>query len=366
MRIKIFSDRSLVQPGKGHVVMLYPFWGKNYEDPDDPTSGRFDKYWDKGKELFEMTSPDKADLWIFPIPWEHVMGNDEEFEKACKFIDRASSYSKKVVIFFWSDSLDYIPLDETIVFRTSIYRSRRKENEFAMPAWSEDFIAKYLNSTIPLRRKRERPVVGFCGFAYPWYPMDRILHPLKNKIKRWGRICPGIKDRPSCIEEGQSPISIRVNALKALSNHKFVDTNFLVRRKFWNGAVSPSGYVNRQKQIIARREFLKNIIQSDYVLCARGVGNFSYRLYETLSCARIPVFINTDCLLPYHFEIEWKKYCVWIEEKEIANIGEKVIKFHEGLSPNDFMDIQVECRKLWEEWLSPEGFFENFYRHFQG
>jgi hypothetical protein len=34
-------------------------------------------------------------------------------------------------------------------------------------------------------------------------------------------------------------------------------------------------------------------------------------------------------------------------------------------SPPEFVDLQHECRRLWQEWLSPEGFFANFYRHFQ-
>lgn len=65
---------------------------------------------------------------------------------------------------------------------------------------------------------------------------------------------------------------------------------------------------------------------SDYVLCARG-GDFSYRLYETLSYGRIPVFVDTDCVLPYDSEIKWKDYCVWVDEKEVNRIGERSRSF---------------------------------------
>jgi len=72
-----------------------------------------------------------------------------------------------------------------------------------------------------------------------------------------------------------------------------------------------------------RLEFLQNMIGSDYVFCCRGAGNFSYRLYEALCCGRIPVFIDTDCVLPYDFMIDWKKYFVWVDQSELPLIAEK-------------------------------------------
>lgn len=162
------------------------------------------------------------------------------------------------------------------------------------------------------------------------------------------------------------PVQARLRALRALSRSREVDTNFIIRSRFWDGTVLPSGLVDKERQRVARGEFLKNMIHSDYILCARGVGNFSYRLYETLSCGRIPVFIDTDCFLPYHLEIDWSRYCVWVEEEEIDRIGQKVAKFHESLKAEEFTELQKACRRLWEEWLSPEGFFSNFHRHFQG
>jgi hypothetical protein len=105
------------------------------------------------------------------------------------------------------------------------------------------------------------------------------------------------------------------------------------------------------------------MVNSDYILCARGKGNFSFRLYETLSCGRIPVFINTDCVLPYDFEINWKEFCVWVEEEDIDSIAKRVAEFHNALTPEGFTAIQRKCRKLWEDRLSPEGFFANFHKH---
>jgi hypothetical protein len=106
------------------------------------------------------------------------------------------------------------------------------------------------------------------------------------------------------------------------------------------------------------------MIASDYVLCARGTGNYSYRLYEALSLGRIPVFVDTDCVLPYDFAIDWPSYGVWIDRRSVKHIGERVAEFHAGLSDEGFMELQRRCRLLWEEYLSPLGFFSKFRLHF--
>jgi hypothetical protein len=105
------------------------------------------------------------------------------------------------------------------------------------------------------------------------------------------------------------------------------------------------------------------MMDSDYVLCSRGFGNYSYRLYESLACGRIPVFVDTDCVLPYDFVIDWKRYCVWVDQSDLDSIPDRVAEFHDDLSPQQFEDLQLECRRLWEKWLAPEGFFAQFARH---
>ena len=71
-----------------------------------------------------------------------------------------------------------------------------------------------------------------------------------------------------------------------------VKTNFIYRENYRGGAITTE---QRTKTTL---EYYNNILESDYVLCVRGAGNFSVRLYETLMMGKIPVFVNTDCLLP--------------------------------------------------------------------
>jgi len=134
--------------------------------------------------------------------------------------------------------------------------------------------------------------------------------------------------------------------------------NFVIRKVFWG---TQADLLTMRKQ---KEEFVANMINSDYILCARGGGNFSFRFYETLSCGRIPLFIDTDCVLPYDFEIDYKNYCVWVDNHELSQADKILYNFHENISEADFISLQCNCRRLWKDYLSPEGFFANFHKHF--
>jgi hypothetical protein len=94
---------------------------------------------------------------------------------------------------------------------------------------------------------------------------------------------------------------------------------------------------------------------SDYVLCIRGGGNFSIRLYETLMMGRIPVFVNTDCFLPQTDRIDWKKHVIWVEWVDRKNIAKIVSNFHTYVHSDAFKAMQLANRELWKNELSVAG-----------
>lgn len=114
-----------------------------------------------------------------------------------------------------------------------------------------------------------------------------------------------------------------------------------------------------------RAAFWSNIFNSDYTLCIRGGGNFSYRFYEVLAAGRIPLFVNTRCVLPFDNEIDWRRHCVWVEEQEMDRIGEIVREFHSRISREEFHALQMANRRLWETRLEPLSFYVRLdARHF--
>jgi hypothetical protein len=381
--------------------MLYPFWGVSeiaeaagWVGPGDAppaTRQRFERYREVGTSLFELTALEDSDVAVLPFDWEYTTWSAATRDLAMAFVTRAQEADKPVVIFHEGDVLKEVPVENSLLFGTSMYRSRRSPRDFALPSWTEDLLTKYRGGKLDVRRKRPRPTVGFCGYAPP------LGMPLgKGKIKesvRW------ILNRTGTIRYVQAvpgPYA-RVQALRLLQGSRHVDTTFVVRpyqevffdhvptTRRWRqmGRVRPDRL--SPPQLLEPRglpstaqamwpddvsrsqlEFLQNLLESDYVLCARGYGNFSHRLYEALACGRIPLFIDTDCVLPFDFAIDWKRFCVWVDQGDdphLRSVADRVAEFHASISGEEFEELQVACRRLWEEWLSPEAFFANFHRH---
>lgn len=341
----IFSNRSfLASPSTPHAVILAPFWGTNPEPPGDPDNGRFDRYAEVGSSFLRLAALEECDVGVFPQSWESA--GEQAAELADRFSALCRDAGKPAVIFHGADSTDALPVD-AVVFRTSLLRSQRQPNEFATPAWSADFLERYAGGTVRPRKKLTRPVVGFCGNTLA-LPPTSLARKLRRVLLTWP---PTTSDLA-----GNRPRTI---ALRAIKRDARLQANFALRREFWGGAAGDSAGLAR-----VRREYVQNMLESDYVLCARGIGNFSYRLYETLSLGRIPIFVDSDSVLPLEFEIDWRDYCVWIAADDIHRIGDRVLEFHESLDDTEFEERQRACRRLWETHISPEGFFASFHRHF--
>ena len=358
MRMKFFADERFLIHTKDIASFHYPFWLK----PEDISQDRlriFSNYMRIADDIFEPTSLGKADFAVMPHDWGNIRGavwnnkiNHPAKQLSIRFASIVEQMNKPIVVFFSGDCSDErIPLKNVFIFRQSAYCTRLKENEFVYPAPCKNIIRDYLQGQLPIRQKCRNPVVGFCGYLES--------NSLKTTLKtvQYHGITVFTRNR-----FGVSPYKgkiLRHKMVKYLAENENIETNFLIRNR--------KVFFNEKDSEIRERvysDFLRNIIDSDYTLCCRGSGNYSIRFYEVLACGRIPIFVDTDCSLPYDFEIDWKKYCIWIDEKDISRIAEKVLEFHARISPQEFVQLQKECHQLWKNWLSPEGFYSNFYRHF--
>jgi hypothetical protein len=150
---------------------------------------------------------------------------------------------------------------------------------------------------------------------------------------------------------------LRASALRKLERAPGVTTNFVRRDNFWGGSFSRFTGAKADSRRRVRLEYLDNILSSDYTLCLRGGGNFSYRFYETLSLGRVPLFVNTDCALPFaaphEGDVDWRKHVLWVEQRDLPRIGDIVREFHDSLTPDSFEALQRSNRRLWEEYLEP-------------
>lgn len=365
--------------------MLSPFWGFGVKsEVREVYDSIIEHYMKEGADIFELTTLDDAQVAVLPFQWEQVVSESfavrpdldlygKESDVAARVVtaavraaedlaEEAASRGKPLVVFFFDDNETLaIPLRNAHTFRPSLVGARRSPREFAMPVWvNRDEVELTFGGVLPLREKGARPVIGFCGVPGP------VPGGIRSHLRHRLAASPPAARAASRLGVELLPEHhnrARAQALYLISRAPRLRTNFIFRAQWFNGAFHSGVDTARLAQ--SRAEYLENMIGSDYILCARGVGNYSFRFYETLSCGRIPVLINTDCVLPYEKWIDWKRYCIWVEEEELPHIEDKIVEFHERHSPSEFQDLQRECRQLWLEWLSPQGFFKNFYRHFE-
>lgn len=302
---------------------------------------------------FEFTQLlEDADLVILTMAWNYYVENGKRI-LAINFVRECALLNKKVVCINAGDFGVRIPFFKNlIVLRNSGYKSMFTENEHSMPAFIEDPYPKYYkNEPVFVREYVEKPRVGFCGQA-SLSSSQAAKEVLNAAMKNFMFYTGFTKDQPQDI----FPTSyLRGSVLNRLEKSELVNTTFIWRENYRAGVSA------EKEKHPTSLEFYDNLKNSDYVVCVRGAGNFSVRFYEALAMGRIPIFVNTDSTLPFSDSIDWKKHVVWIDYKDRKRIASRVIDFHKNLSPEQFRELQLQNRKLWQEKLRLGQFFKNFF-----
>jgi hypothetical protein len=67
-----------------------------------------------------------------------------------------------------------------------------------------------------------------------------------------------------------------------------------------------------------RRRFRQVLERSRFVLCPRGHGTSSFRLYETIAAGRVPVIISDDWVAPPG--PDWSRFSLRIAERDVSSV----------------------------------------------
>ena len=357
MKLKLYTDLSLISIGTP-VDLLIPFIGISNEEYNEGRlyAHTFDEYCKFAHNYIEFTSIEECNACLLPIHYQPLANSDLlEKKELKKFLDEVKNSGKKIFIFWGHDiGISNIEISNAIIFSGAIDKSRQKSNYYSYPHFFSDLL-HYNKTDFLAKPKDNTPIVGFCGYAPPLgvnFGREMVIGSLKL-IANYLGIMKIFSNRVSH--------SYRARALMALKKSNKTKINFRIKQDF---AFGPNGQLNsgsKESDADFRKNFINNILESDYTLCVRGIGNNSIRFFETLCCGRIPAFVNTDSVLPFDHIINWKKKCVWIEEADIDKIGNAISIFHNSISSEEFVELQNELRYLWNEYLSPLGFYKNLF-----
>lgn len=304
--IKIYADKSKLK-FSGEIAIL---GGLLKQLPDEPEHN----YNKKGESRFgnlidfcnqNITYVDDikdADLCVLPYKFKGVED---------PYLAELTKSGRNIYCFYDDDDDKSYPLEHNVfLYRTSMYRSLKSENEKCLPALATD---RFEGNII----KKPELSIGFVGQAIPY----------------------------------------RYKYIKALKRSKLT-TNIIIRKSHWAPEVDKKTAV---------KEFFDNIRDNIFIFCCRGDGNYSYRFYETLMMGRIPILIDTDSPLPFEDKIKYQDHLVLIHESEIKSPRDIIKYITDFYTEKETIleEIQHKNRELWEKYFSATGFVDQFIKEFK-
>lgn len=361
--LKVHTNRSyLPSDGCAHIQFLFPIWG-DLTDSVHVDDGLYDFYRAIFPKHFTITETfEGADFAVLPADLKHYrrLKRWDIVERAMK---ECQAHGLKLVTFFKDDSDEAVALEEhsAVVFRTSLYRSTQRRNEFAMPVWSGDLTRAHSAGAAVYGPSAAFPSIGFCGQTL------RDRNPLRLFVESMlfrRALAQVIKGHSSVGEFGRRwhPY-LRHHALRRLARNQRFRCRFVTHREYYGGAWLDKGQFDQAAYRRVRKEFIDNLYENDAFPCIRGRGNYSLRLYEVLCCGKIPIHLDTESVLPFEDVIPWNEHLISVDVRHLPELNQRVSRRLAHCSRDNLIVWQAKNRRLWEQYLSPEGFFVNFPRY---
>ena len=348
MNIYIPYEENIFLDEKKLFVLVRPFFKNgNWSNDND----NFKNWGLKSSNIRIVRNPELADLILIPMFINYYKNNNRmsllnDYNNLCK------KYSIKAFGYVSGDfGTKFNEFSNIIYFRMSGFKSLLSAKNQGFPAsLSDQLMIIYNKDNIKINKKSEIPIIGFCGHAtnHPITFLHQTYIFLIENIKRFFKN-PFDNNYEVFFQSAYQ----RHKILKQIEEENGLKTNFIYRKQYRAGAK------DKKKRNKTTLEYYDNILISDYILCLRGTGNFSIRLYETLMMGKIPVLINTDCLLPFNKIIDWKQHVIWIEWSNVEDIPNIIKLFHQKITNENFQKLQKNNRKLWLEILQPAWTIKN-------
>ena len=341
---KVFIERL---PGVPLIPLLYPTLGREVRDALLFLNEAFNDLTEPFVELVD--DPAAADDLLIPHNYSVIRRNTAYLRR---YEELSRRHGKRVIVFWHGDGTEEVALSHCIVFRTSQYRSTLRKNEVIMPAYTDDL----LKGGVPeIRHKGEVPVIGFCGWAGYKNPRNRLWTLTQSFTMQMLSLCTGSLS----FRARTKGLALRRAAIRRLAASPLVRTNFLIRDSY-------SGHRDtiRIDPVQGRREYVDTIRSSDLALTIRGDGNYSLRFYEALSMGRVPLFLDTESVLPLEHIIDYAAFTVRVPLADLSRMDQVAAEFWRGLTDEKFAEMQRRAREAFTEYLSVKAFLTHAVHHF--
>ncbi len=346
--IRVFTEKDHGEPKDWRNHLIHPirsYWGDGTVEWE-----RWKDDFTFYKDYFKIANNIKeSDVGFLPLTLNYYIKNNK-LSLVDEMADTMKANDKNLYVWIEGDHINNYNHENCIFIKYFSDSRYQTPKEIIQPGdMKEDLLDEYYKGQLNKRKKSNIPVIGFDGIAN--YPKIKLIGTIaKNYVRNVSYKILNRLERPDSI----IPFFLkRRQLLDKLKMSKEVRTNFTIRDSFAPGTIGGNSE--------ARNDFIRNINSSDYTFCYRGAANYSLRFYETLCLGRIPLFINSNCVLPFNEMVDWKNTILWIEENESDYMVEKIMDFHLSMTNDQFIEKQQYCREIWVKYLSKKGFIKHFH-----
>lgn len=247
---------------------------------------------------------EESDYVVIPCNFTTLIGASQNLLEHSELIKKAFHYNKKILFFHGSDNDLPSKIDKKhgVIFRNSGFLSQHNSNIFGCPTFNKFYRTEIL--------KEKNISVSFCG-------------SVKNEERK-----------------------------KVFSQIKKYSYFNYIEQQTWGGGLGEENV----------KIFYENLKENLYSLCIRGGGNFSFRLAETFMMGRIPILIDTDCILPFRGFIPYEKNTVYVTKensKNFTDIDSVIQEYHNFHTMEELIEIQKENVKIWYNYFTVDNAFYN-------
>ena len=99
-----------------------------------------------------------------------------------------------------------------------------------------------------------------------------------------------------------------------------------------------------------RKTYAETILRSKFILCPRGAGVTSFRLYEAIQAGRVPVVLGDDWVPPEG--PDWGSFILRVPEINVGNVID-IIERNESRFP----EMSAAALMAWKKWFAPDVLF---------
>lgn len=344
--MKVYFDRWLINDK--YVSFLAPILWEPDFDIWWEDKGQIKEWFSQWKEYLIESSMQNSDYFVYPKYFSLELSKE-----LGKYVELASKYWKKTIVFDYWEIDDYINISSNIIWFKRSTKKDNPSNEFCLPPFPHDVCSEVGEMKLILK-PYDRVSVWFCGYSkfldiksFVKYVISMTIWTISSLriikyilLKIWNTWLYQM------LTNAWKWNYYRWKVVKYLSRMKKCKFNFIQRKHALTLENSSS----------FRKEYLLNLLSSTFSLSIRWYGNYSVRHYEILSAWKIPLYIDTWAKLPFQDEINYNDLFLIVPFSDVKNIEKHIDKYLEKNQAN-IKKIEQNVRKLYLNYFTMSNYY---------